>query len=37
MEKLAQEYKAKGINFIGLNSNNTEPAAEVKSTRRKKG
>src|ERR1043166_2226858 len=31
MEKLAQEYKAKGINFIGINSNNTEPAAEVKS------
>src|ERR1043165_1426516 len=25
MEKLAQEYSAKGINFIGINSNNTEP------------
>ena len=31
MGKLAQDYKAKGINVIGINSNNTEPAAEVKS------
>jgi peroxiredoxin len=31
MEKLAQDYKAKGINVIGINSNNTEPAAAVKS------
>ena len=31
MEKLAQDYKAKGINIIGINSNVTEPAAEVKS------
>jgi len=31
MEKLAQDYKAKGINVIGINSNNTEPSAEVKS------
>jgi peroxiredoxin len=31
MEKLAQDYKAKGINVIGINSNNTEPAFEVKS------
>lgn len=31
MEKLAEDYKAKGINVIGINSNNTEPAAEVKS------
>jgi peroxiredoxin len=37
MEKLAQEYKAKGINFIGVNSNNTEPAAEVKSHASEKG
>lgn len=37
MEKLAQEYKAKGINFIGINSNNTEPAAEVKSHATEKG
>lgn len=31
MEKLAQDYRAKGINVIGINSNSTEPAAEVKS------
>ena len=31
MEKLAQDYKARGLNVIGINSNNTEPAAEVKS------
>ncbi len=31
MEKLAQDYKTKGINVIGINSNNTEPASEVKS------
>lgn len=31
MEKLAQDYKAKGVNVIGINSNNTEPATEVKS------
>src|SRR3989442_13844945 len=31
MEKLAQDYKAKGINVIGINSNNTEPSSEVKS------
>lgn len=31
MEKLAQDYKAKGINVIGINSNNTEPVAAVKA------
>jgi peroxiredoxin len=31
MEKLAQDYKAKGVNVIGINANNTEPAAAVKS------
>ena len=31
MEKLAQDYRAKGVNVIGINSNNTEPAAAVKS------
>src|SRR6266571_2219509 len=31
MEKLAQDYNAKGVNIIGINSNVTEPAAEVKS------
>src|SRR5712691_8884155 len=27
MEKLAEDYKAKGINVIGINSNNIEPAS----------
>jgi peroxiredoxin len=31
MEKLAQDYQAKGVNVIGINSNNTEPVAAVKS------
>jgi peroxiredoxin len=31
MEKLAQDYEAKGISVIGINANNTEPSAEVKS------
>jgi len=30
MEKLAQDYKARGINVIGINSNSTESAANVK-------
>jgi peroxiredoxin len=31
MEKIAADYQAKGVNVIGINSNSTEPAAEVKS------
>ena len=31
MQKLAEDYKAKGFNVVGINSNSTEPAAEVKS------
>lgn len=31
MEQLAQDYKAKGVSVIGINSNVTEPAVEVKS------
>lgn len=31
MEKLAQDYKARGINVIGINSNTTEPADAVKA------
>src|SRR5205085_9808404 len=31
MEKLWQDYQAKGINVVGINANETEPAAEVKS------
>lgn len=30
MEQLAQDFKAKGINVIGINSNSTEDAAAVK-------
>jgi peroxiredoxin len=31
MEQLAQDYKAKGVTVIGINSNFTEPVIEVKS------
>jgi peroxiredoxin len=31
MEKLAQDYKARGINVIGINANNTEDASAVKA------
>ena len=31
MEKLAQDYKAKGVNVIGINSNAAELAPELKS------
>ncbi len=31
MEKLTQDYKAKGVNVIGINSNVTEPIAAVKA------
>ena len=37
MEKLAEDYKAKGISVIGINANSTEPAAEVKSHSAEKG
>jgi peroxiredoxin len=37
MEKLAQDYKAKGISVIGINSNYTEPAAEVKAHATERG
>jgi len=37
MEKLSQDYKARGINVIGINSNVTEPASEVKSHAAEKG
>ncbi len=30
MAKLAADYKARGVNVVGINSNSTEPAAEVK-------
>jgi peroxiredoxin len=31
MEKLAADYQAKGVNVVGINSNVTEPASEVKA------
>src|SRR5215813_14787139 len=31
MEKLAEDYKAKGINVIGVNANNTEPVEAAKA------
>ncbi|MFL6331707.1 MAG: thioredoxin family protein [Pyrinomonadaceae bacterium] len=37
MAKLAADYRAKGVNVIGINSNSTEPAAEVKSHAAEKG
>ena len=37
MQKLAEEYKAKGVNVVGINSNSTEPAAEVKAHAADKG
>lgn len=37
MEKLAQDYKAKGVNVIGINSNNTEPAADIKAHATERG
>ena len=37
MEKLAQDYKAKGISVIGINSNYTEPAADVKAHATERG
>jgi len=37
MEKVFEDYKAKGFNVIGINSNSTEPAAEVKSHAAEKG
>ena len=30
MEKLAQDFKSRGINVVGINSNSTESAADVK-------
>jgi peroxiredoxin len=31
MEKLAQDYKARGINVVGINSNNTESSDDIKA------
>jgi peroxiredoxin len=37
MQKLAEDYRAKGVNVVGINSNSTEPAAEVKQHAADKG
>lgn len=37
MEKVFEDYKAKGINVVGINANSTEPAAEVKAHAAEKG
>ncbi|MBV8856524.1 MAG: thioredoxin family protein [Acidobacteria bacterium] len=37
MAKLAADYRAKGVNVVGINSNSTEPAAEVKQHAADKG
>jgi peroxiredoxin len=37
MEKVFEDYKAKGINVIGINSNSSEPSTEVKSHAAEKG
>jgi peroxiredoxin len=37
MQKLAEDYRAKGVNVVGINSNVSEPAAEVKQHAAEKG
>ncbi|HEY0169497.1 MAG TPA: thioredoxin family protein [Pyrinomonadaceae bacterium] len=37
MAKLAEDYRAKGVNVVGINSNASEPASEVKSHAAEKG
>jgi peroxiredoxin len=37
MAKLADDYRARGVNVVGINSNSTEPAAEVKAHAADKG
>src|SRR5215212_8602814 len=37
MAKVASDYRARGVNVVGINSNSTEPAAEVKSHAAEKG
>ncbi|HEX8187203.1 MAG TPA: thioredoxin family protein [Pyrinomonadaceae bacterium] len=37
MRKLAEDYRARGVNVVGINSNSTEPAAEVKTHTAEKG
>jgi peroxiredoxin len=37
MEKLFEDYKSKGVNVVGINSNSIEPADEVKKHAAEKG
>jgi peroxiredoxin len=37
MRKLADDYRARGVNVVGINSNSTEPASEVKQHAADKG
>ncbi|MCA1620925.1 MAG: thioredoxin family protein [Acidobacteria bacterium] len=37
MQKLADDFGARGVNVVGINSNASEPAAEVKSHAAEKG
>ncbi|HYP52123.1 MAG TPA: redoxin domain-containing protein, partial [Pyrinomonadaceae bacterium] len=37
MQKLADDYRARGVNVVGINSTASEPAAEVKSHAAEKG
>ena len=37
MQKLAEDYRARGVNVVGINSNAIEPAAEVKRHAAEKG
>ena len=37
MAKLAEDYRARGVSVVGINSNSTEPAAEVKAHAAAKG
>ncbi|HEX8351577.1 MAG TPA: thioredoxin family protein [Pyrinomonadaceae bacterium] len=37
MQKLAEDFRARGVNVVGINSNSTEPAAEVKQHAAEKG
>jgi peroxiredoxin len=37
MQKLSEDYRARGVNVVGINSNSIEPAAEVKQHAAEKG
>ncbi len=37
MQKLAEDYRARGVSVVGINSNSTEPASEVKAHAAEKG